>query len=205
MNTQVESASPDSPDAHHGEFLRAFFRSSAHVGAIAPSSGELSAILADTVDWSTAKCVIEYGPGTGVVTTEVAKRLPGDTLFFAIERDPKLAAITRKRCPGIEVIEDCVTNVPALCRERGIDQVDAIVSGLPWASFSPELQDAALAATFEVLPEGGSFATFAYWQGLLLPAGQRFKRFLKDHFSTVERSRTAWRNLPPAFVYQCVR
>ncbi len=114
-------------------------------------------------------CVIEYGPGTGVVTQEVARRIKGKTRFFAIEREPEFAEITRRRCPDIEVIEGCVTNVQEYCRERGIEKVDAILSGLPWASFPVSLTEEILDATFEVLPVGGKFATFAYWQGLLLP------------------------------------
>ena len=55
-------------------------------------------------------------------------------------------------------------------------------------------------------PERGYvFTTFAYLQGLLLPAGQHFKRKLSDYFSQVRRSETVWFNLPPAFVYRCRR
>ena len=205
MNSSSETAPADNALSHHTQFLKAFFRSSAHVGAIAPSSGELSAILADTLDWDQVKCVIEYGPGTGVVTEEIARRLKGHTRFFAIERDPALAAIARRRCPSVEVIEDCVTRVPELCRDRGIEKVDAILSGLPWASCPHSLTEEILAATFEVLPEGGQFATFAYWQGLLMPGSRRFRQLLRERFASLERSHTAWRNLPPAFVYRCVR
>jgi phosphatidylethanolamine/phosphatidyl-N-methylethanolamine N-methyltransferase len=191
--------------SHHAQFLKAFFRNSGQVGAIAPSSEALAGLMTDWLDWDSLCCVVEYGPGTGVFTEAVAKRLRGDTRFFAVERDPGLAVICRNRCPDVEVLEDCVSRVPELCRERGIEQVDAIICGLPWAAFSPELQDKLLAAMFEVLPPGGKFATFAYWQGLVLPAGQRFRKFLKSNFSTVTHSQTAWRNLPPAFVYQCER
>ena len=205
MTPPTETAAQDNPLTHHAQFFKAFLRNSAHVGAIAPSSSQLSAILADTLDWNTVECVVEYGPGTGVVTEEIARRLQGRTRFFAVEREPQFAEITRRRCPGVEVVQDCVTRIPELCRERGIKKVDAILSGLPWASFPPALTEEILAATFEVLPPGGKFATFAYWQGLLLPGSRRFREFLRDHFTTVERTRTAWRNLPPAFVYECVR
>jgi len=191
--------------SHQAQFLKAFFRNSGQIGAIAPSSEALAGLMTDWLDWDSLGCVVEYGPGTGVFTEAVAKRLRGETRFFAVERDPQLAAICRNRCPGVEVLEDCVSRVPDLCRERGIEQIDAIICGLPWAAFSPELQDRLLAAMFEVLPPGGKFATFAYWQGLALPAGQRFRKFLKSNFSTVTQSPTAWRNLPPAFVYHCER
>lgn len=191
--------------SHHAQFLKAFFRNSGQVGAIAPSSEALAGLMTDWLDWNSLGCVVEYGPGTGVFTEAVAKRLRGETRFFAVERDPDLAKICRTRCPDVEVLEDCVSLVPEFCRERGIEHVDAIICGLPWAAFSPELQDRILASMFEVLPPGGKFATFAYWQGLALPAGQRFRKFLKANFSTVTHSPTAWGNLPPAFVYRCER
>ena len=176
-----------------------------HVGAIAPSSSELAERMVDWLDWESIHCVVEYGPGTGVFTEAVCAHLRPGSRLIAIERDPELATITRERCPSATVREGCVTDVVEICRKEGVEQVDAILCGLPWASFPPELQDECLSAMFEILPPGGKFATFAYWQGLLLPTAWRFRRFLKDNFATVDQSATAWRNLPPAFVYRCER
>jgi len=191
--------------SHHHQFFRAFLRDLGRVGAIAPSSTGLAEAMVDWIDWSDVESVIEFGPGTGVFTQAVEEKVRSDASFFAIERDSKLAAITRERCPSTPVLEDCVSNVPALCRDRGIERADAVICGLPWASFSPELQETCLDALFSVLRPGGYFATFAYWQGLALPAGRRFRRVLREHFAEVEQSPTVWRNLPPAFVYRCRR
>ncbi len=189
----------------HTQFLKAFLRNSGQIGAIAPSSTQLASLMTDWLDWDSIECVVEYGPGTGVFTEKIVSRLRDNTKFFAIERDSELADISRRRCPGTTILEDCVSRIPEICHEQGVEKVDAIICGLPWAAFSPEMQDRFLEAMFQVLPPGGKFATFAYWQGLLLPAGQRFRKFLKTNFSTVEQSPTAWQNLPPAFVYRCVR
>jgi phospholipid N-methyltransferase len=83
--------------------------------------------------------------------------------------------------------------------------LDAVVSGLPWASFPESLQIEILDSMMQVLRPGGQFATFAYLQGLLLPAAKRFRKQLDKYFSKIELSPTVWRNLPPAFVYRCVR
>lgn len=192
-------------ESHHRRFFRAFLRNAGQVGAVAPSSPELARLMVDWIDWEGVTAAVEFGPGTGVFTEEISRRLPTKADFFAVERDPDLAATTRERLPDVEIVESCVSEVPTLCRERGIDRVDVVLSGLPWAAFPSELQDRLLDAMFEVLPPGGRFATFAYWQGMALPAAQRFRRTLQERFATVERSPTAWRNLPPAFVYRCVR
>ena len=186
-------------------FLKNFIRHPTQVGAIAPSSPALVKAIVQWIDWEHAQNVVEFGPGTGVFTQAVVEQLRGDAKFFAIERSAELVAATRQRCPGVKVVEDSATNVVELCRRESIEKVDAIICGLPWASFSDSLQTEIMDAMLEVLPPGGQFATFAYWQGVVLPAGMRFSRRLRDTFSSVERSHTVWRNLPPAFVYRCVR
>ncbi|MFK8113580.1 MAG: class I SAM-dependent methyltransferase [Rubripirellula sp.] len=186
-------------------FLKNFLRHPTQVGAIAPSSPGLVDAMVDWFDWETARGVVEFGPGTGVFTESILQRLHPDAKFFAIERAADLAETTRQRCPTATVIEDSVVNVVDLCRQQSVSEVNAIVCGLPWASFSDGLQSEIMEAILEILPPGGQFATFAYWQGVVLPAGIRFSRRLQKTFSSVERSHTVWRNLPPAFVYRCVR
>ena len=56
-----------------------------------------------------------------------------------------------------------------------------------------------------VLAPKAQFATFAYWQGVVLPAGIRFNQRLRNTFAKVERSPSVWLNLPPAFVYRCTQ
>jgi phospholipid N-methyltransferase len=184
-------------------FLKNFLSHPTQVGAIAPSSDALAEEMVRWIEWPHVSACVEYGPGTGVFTAAIQRKLMAGARFFAIERSADLAALTRARCPGVTVYEDSVANVEALCQREAITQIDAIVCGLPWASFREELQSACLDATLRAMRPGAQFVTFAYWQGLLLPAGQRFRRRLQQSFAHVETSTTVWRNLPPAFVYRC--
>ncbi len=184
-------------------FFRTFIRRPTQVGAVLPSSRGLAEMMVKSVDWGVARAVIEYGPGTGVFTERIGECLQPDAKFFAIERSAELAQRTRQRCPQAMVFEDSVANVQALCRQQGIDQVDAILCGLPWAAFPESLQNECFDAMLRVLRPGGQFATFAYWQGVVLPAGRRFAKRLESTFSEVQRSPTVWANVPPAFVYRC--
>jgi len=186
-------------------FFKSFVKRPNQVGAVAPSSKRLCTALVESFDWDSIEYVVELGPGTGVATELIMERLRPTTHFFAVERNSRFAALTSQRCGDAEVVEGCATQLATYCRERGFPRVDAVISGLPWASFKSGLQKDILAAMFDVLPAGGRFATFAYLQGLGLPAGQRFAQLLKQNFSTVGKSRTVWRNLPPALVYRCTR
>lgn len=184
-------------------FLSEFVKTPGVVGAVAPSSASLARKMVEWIDWPEARTVIEYGPGTGVFTERIRRRLHPGGRFLAIEINPLFAARLARRYPDVRVHQDCVRNVEAVCRRDGVTQVDAIVCGLPWAVFGDEAQTDILRGMTAVLKPGGQFATFAYVQGLLLPAARRFQSKLRGHFSRIERSRIAWANFPPARVYRC--
>ncbi len=190
---------------HTVRFLREFVSAPRRIGAMTPSSPRLARRMVESVDWDRARAVVEAGPGTGAITGEILMRLQEGTLFFAVELHPGLGEIFRQHYPQVSLVQDSVQNLSRLCRQQGVEQVDCVISGLPWASFPAERQWDLLDAIVSVLPPGGQFVTFAYLQGVLLPAARRFHLLLKDRFSEVSRSRVTWTNIPPAFVYRCRR
>lgn len=186
-------------------FLRKFVERPAKIGAVTPSSRSLCREIVGSATLEAAQGVVEYGPGTGVVTELLRVAVPTDCRLFAIEVDATLAEGLQARFPDLSVYRDSVSNVAALCSREGLEQLDCVVSGLPWASFSEEDQARYLEATLEVLRPGGQFLTFAYVHGTWLPPGRRFRRKLSEYFSDVSRSRIVWKNLPPAYIYVCRR
>jgi len=187
-----------------GIFLE-FLKNPKRTGAIATSSRRLARMICSEIGVDSASVIVEYGAGTGVFTEEILRVKRPDACFFAIEHSPALAKNFRRKFPDTRLFEDSAENVAAILEEVGQTQIDSIVCGLPWAAFDEPLQDSLLNATLASLRPGGKFATFAYLQGLLLPAGKRFKKKLAHSFSTVDKSPTVWRNIPPAFVYRCTK
>jgi phosphatidylethanolamine/phosphatidyl-N-methylethanolamine N-methyltransferase len=185
-------------------FLKEFVAKPHEIGAIAPSSPALSRAVVSSIDWNEVGIVVEYGPGVGPITAEILKRADGKD-FFAIELNETNAELFSARFPQVPLYRDSVANVVQIAAAHGVDHVDCVVSGLPWANFSDTVQDELLDAMFDVLPEKGQFATFAYMHGLALPSGRRFKEKLGTRFRSVERSGVVWRNTPPAVVYHCRR
>ncbi len=190
---------------HGYRFLKEFITKPFVIGAIAPSSKILARKMVEGVDFASAKAIVEFGPGTGAFTDKIVKRLSPSCRYFAIELNPTMAELWRSRHPGRTLHLDSVKNVDTLCRREGIEQVDVIFSGLPWASFDDTLQEETLAASLRVLRPGGQLITFGYRVGTMLPKGRRFYRRLPKYFSKVERSEYVWRNLPPAFVVRCTK
>ncbi len=185
-------------------FLKEFVSKPHEVGAIVPSSPALARAVADSIDWDKVRVAVEYGPGLGAITSELVARSEGKD-FFAIELNEAYAERFRRSFPDVPLYRDSVSNVVAIVAGHGVEAVDCIVSGLPWANFSESLQDHLLDATVQVLNEGGQFVTFAYLHGLALPGGRRFRKKLGRRFRKVESSPVVWRNTPPAIVYHCLR
>jgi phospholipid N-methyltransferase len=183
------------------QFLRQFVLCPSQTGAVAASSKGLSELITETAELSDKSVIIEFGSGTGVFTEKIVKKIREDATFFAIEINQDFVDATRSRCPGAEVYRDCATNAKKYLEAHGHEYCDCIISGLPWASFKEDLQDNLLDTILNVLRREGSFLTFAYLQGLLLPGGLKFRKKLRARFSRITATRTVWRNMPPAFVY----
>lgn len=186
-------------------FFGKFIASPRSIGAIAPSGSQLAAEIVRLVEVGSAGVVLELGPGTGVFTSVISRYLPVNAHFIAIEADPHLALMLRKKMPAVRVVAGSAEHIGRIMKSYHLSQADCIVSGLPWSTFSDSLQDSILQAARDVLRSGGKFATFSYVHALPLRQAKRFRAKLESSFSTVEKSPVIWKNLPPAFVYCCTK
>jgi phospholipid N-methyltransferase len=184
-------------------FFRQFVGSPRTVGAVAPSSRRLSRGMTDWIEWDQVAAAAELGPGTGSFTRHILSRMRDDARFFMVEINPTFARRLARQFPGVTVYLESVENLVECCRRERLQHLDAIICGLPWASFPDDLQDRCLDAIRDSLAPGGQFATFAYAHALWLPAAKRLRRKLIDRFGEVERSRVHWINLPPAVILRC--
>jgi phospholipid N-methyltransferase len=196
---------PRMPGAHSPKFLLEYIRKPTTVGSLVPSSDSLAQEMVRGLEMPSRGAVIEYGAGTGAFTPRILQKLPGDCRFIMLEVNPPFVQILRRRFPGQAIYQESVVNVRAVCDREGISHVDAVISGLPWASFTVRQQDEYLQAMMTVLKPGGQFVTFAYLPALLLPAARRFRQHLSGYFREIRLSRSVWANVPPALVYRCRR
>ncbi|GJQ59355.1 MAG: hypothetical protein SCALA701_21560 [Candidatus Scalindua sp.] len=186
---------------HVLHFIKQFVFHPTKTGAIAPSSQSLADLITDAADLSNASSVIEFGSGTGIFTEKILQKVSKDTKFFALEINPDFVKATISRCPNVTIYHDSATNAKKYLHRLALKECDSIICGLPWASFSEGLQNELLDTIVDILKPGGKFLTFAYLQGLLLPAGIRFKKNLSTRFKHLTKTETVWLNFPPAFVY----
>lgn len=196
--------STDPRDARRA-FLAAALRRPATMGAVAPSSPRLTRVLASVVPRAGRPVVVELGPGTGAVSAAIGERIPAAGRHLAVELDPGMVAYLQRTHPNLEIVHGDARRLGELLAERGVDHVDAVICGLPWALFDEATQSGILTGIGDAIGQTGAFTTFAYLQGMALPAARKFRATLRRTFDEVVVSATVWRNMPPAFVYVCRR
>lgn len=176
------------------KFLKQFFKDRQMVGAVAPSSRFLAAKMLENVDFSTAKIIIELGPGNGVFTEIMLKRMAPDARLYVFELNEQFHAEVSKKVndPRAQIIHDSAENIAKYVQEDG--SADAVVSSLPLMVFPEELRSNVVNAAHKALHEDGKYIQFQY--------SLQSKRYLEGIFQKV-KIRFTVRNIPPAFVYTC--
>ena len=178
-------------------FLKNYTKYPRIIGAICPSSKALAKKMIEKIDFENAECIVEYGPGTGVFTEELIKRKQKDTVLLVIELNKDLYDLLINKYGGtknIYIIHDSAENITDYINKFGFKYVDYIVSGLPFAAFPEDLSNAILSNTVKILKKDGKFITFQY----TLLKKNLMKQFFKDIHTTYE-----FRNIPPAFIFNC--
>ncbi|WP_260478859.1 class I SAM-dependent methyltransferase [Kibdelosporangium aridum] len=181
-------------------FFAAAMRRPGVIGAVAPSSPGLADLLAAITPTTGSPMVVELGPGTGSVTAAIQRRLPATGRHIAVEIDQAMIDFLAAAHPGVDVVHGDAANLTDL----GV-RADAVVSGLPWSLFQPELQRRILDQVAAILTPDGAFTTFAYRHAGALAGARSFHRLLHAVFDEVIISHTIWRNMPPARIYVCRR
>jgi phospholipid N-methyltransferase len=178
--------------------MKAFLRQGRQIASFAPSSRYMARKIVDGIDWEQAKCIVELGAGTGPITAEIIKCVRPHTKLLVIELDPTLCGRLKARfkdVANVDVVHGDATKFDELLRERGLPQVDHVLSGLPLPSFPEDLRNAVLETSARTLASHGTFR-----QLTVMPL--IYYRLYARYFNDV-RFRFVPLNLPPGGVYVC--
>ncbi len=176
--------------------------------SIAPSSKQLAKAMVEPLRSMPRRCVIEFGPGTGVVTREILACMPPDGVLLAFEINPQFAKYLREQIPDerLHVVSAGAETAPAELERRGIAEVDAVVSSLGISNMRTAAVDAIFGPLRAYLNSQGAITQFQYISRLKVSEGKvryfNVGSFMRRYFSSVH-STCIWFNLPPAFVITC--
>jgi phospholipid N-methyltransferase len=175
--------------------LRNLFKNAKTVATVAPSSRALSRAILHGIDWSKTKCVVELGAGTGPITEQLVKLAPPDTRLIVNEYLPEFCQALRLKFPTVDIVEGDARKLTEMLAERGITQVDYVLSGLPLTHFSPEDRASVIDQAAKVLSPDGEFRQ-------LTTAPWLYRKLYRRYFRDVKFKLVVW-NLPPGGVYYC--
>lgn len=177
--------------------IRSFLKNPLQTGSIIQSSSVLAKKMLEKIDFCNAKCIVEFGGGTGIITKKVLQKIRSDAIFLCFEIDPDLA----KKLKNINdsrliVINDTAEKIDIYLKKHGFQKADCIISGLPLASLPPHTTRNILKNIYAYLKIGGYYVQFQYSLATL--------RQIRYLFTSVAISFVFF-NFPPAFIYFCVK
>jgi phospholipid N-methyltransferase len=133
-----------------------------HVASVMPTSRFAVEKICSRIDLESTRVVIEYGPGTGVFTRELLRRMSPDARLLAIERNEALSTLLRRNCrdPRLQIYNDCAGNVIEIARRSGAGQADCVISGIPFSFLQHDTRVELLRNTHRILRKGGKFIAY---------------------------------------------
>jgi phosphatidylethanolamine/phosphatidyl-N-methylethanolamine N-methyltransferase len=193
----TELVSTETPPAivrEHLAFLRGFLQRPGQVGSVVPSSSLLKSQLVRTARLSGADCVVELGPGTGGTTRALLRAMPSSARLLAIELSPSFHSLVRNQIKDPRLIAQLgsAEHVREHLTAWRLPSPDAIVSGIPFSTMTPDMADRIAAAVTAVLAPGGRFVAYQF--------RSHVARYLSRHLGEPERQ---WQllNVPPVRVF----
>jgi phospholipid N-methyltransferase len=173
-------------------FLQEWLQRPQQIGAIFPSSRNLSEAMADWLPTDPDEFVVELGPGTGSVTHAMLERGLRHDRLIAIEKSAKLASLLRERFPRIRVVTGDAEQLDKLIKKHvhRTHSIGAVISSLPLRNFAPKAADCISRKIHAILRPEGKWVQYSYHLGNQRPEGA-------CSFDLV-RSGVVWWNLPPA-------
>lgn len=174
-------------------FLKAVLKDFLHIGGISPSSRFAAQRIASLVPRH-SRTVIEYGPGTGVITKAILKQMDADSTLYAIEQNPVFLESLGKNMHDTR-FQLIAGDLVALNGHQALrpESADAIVSGIPFSFLSASDREHILRLTASVMKKN---SVFIVYQNSPFVLGD-----LRRHFPQVKISFEP-RNLLPYFIFQ---
>lgn len=199
MSNQLTSPATDRL-RHAWIFFRHWLKDPLTTASVVPSGDDLAKAMAHQLRDSD-RYVLELGPGTGAITGRLLERIGEDGRLVAVELNEPFAKALSERFPKVEVLTGDARKLDELLPKDLQDRpVDAVVSSLGFLAMPESLCREIVAAVLERLAPDGRIVQFSYTPRSPIP-----KTVLKELGIQCKRVGSAWRNLPPAFVFEITR
>lgn len=182
------------------EFLQAFLKNPAKVGAIAPSSPELAQKMLDGIRPADESVVLELGVGTGAITKYLQEVVTTGESYLGIELDKDLVRLLRKNFPALKMVRGNACDTFSIYQKTGFGKVGYIICCLPFVSLPNEIGEKILSEVDKFMEQGSCvFRTFQYAHGYYFPSAIKLREHMRNRYGKAKRSPLIVKNVPPAY------
>ncbi len=181
------------------QFLQAFLKNPAKVGAITPSSPELAQKMVKGIEPDAGNIILELGVGTGAITKYLQDILPNEKSYLGIELDRSLVKSLRKNYPELKIVCGNATETFSIHQKSGLGKVGFVICCLPFVSLPNEVGETILLEIDKFMQQGCTFCTFQYAHGYYFPSAIKLREFMRNRYGKAQRSRLVVKNVPPAY------
>ncbi len=181
------------------QFLQAFLKNPAKVGAITPSSPELAQKMVKGIEPDAGNIILELGVGTGAITKYLQDILPNEKSYLGIELDRSLVKSLRKNYPELKIVCGNATETFSIHQKSGLGKVGFVICCLPFVSLPNEVGETILLEIDKFMQQGCTFCTFQYAHGYYCPSAIKLREFMRNRYGKAQRSRLVVKNVPPAY------
>lgn len=141
--------------------------------------------------------VMEFGPGTGIVTREILRRLSPSSRLIGVEMNQNcLTKLREIRDRRLDLLEGDVRDVAPNISSIAPSGVDAVITGIPFSLMKLSDRKLILENTMDGLRPGGKLIAYQNSCALMF--------LMKSYFKNIEVFFEP-RNLPPYFITVATR
>lgn len=165
-------------------------------GSFVPSSRFLAKKMLRTIDFSKADVIVELGPGNGVFTKRILKKMHPKAQLICFEiNDEFYEGLNKIGHPQLKVLKESAENIQIELEKLGHSKSCHIISSLPLTIIPDSISKNILRNSYNNLGENGSFIQFQYSLTYFKKLKSVFKKSVSLDFEVL--------NFPPAFIYRC--
>lgn len=178
------------------KFFKEFWKERRVVGAISPSSIFLAKKMISSIDFNSSRILVEFGPGTGIFTKEILKKMHPDAILLVFETQKSFCEQIEAeiRDSRMILINDSAEKIGEYLQKNSFEAADHIISSLPFTVIPSQIKNSILTQSVKYLSKTGTFLQFQY--------SLNAHKLLKSRFKIVKLDFTPM-NIPPAFIYRC--
>ncbi|OGZ42038.1 MAG: hypothetical protein A3C80_03255 [Candidatus Ryanbacteria bacterium RIFCSPHIGHO2_02_FULL_45_43] len=177
-------------------FIKTFVKDK-YVGAVAPTSLYVVKKALEQIDFSNDCTIVEYGPGSGVFTRPILKKMTEHSKFIAIETNETfIKHLNTIKDARLIIEQNDARNIQHIAQKYDLQQIDYVISGIPFTMLDKQTRAEIVTATHSVLRAGGSFLVYQY--------SPLMKRYLEKCFPRVSVRFIPF-NIPSMFLLRAMK